>query len=81
MKGVKFKDQTCEFGKPSNMADDECSPLSVKKTTNGGYPSLESVWEISDEELAIIIKSKRIRLGILGHGMPPVYMMAENPEE
>lgn len=80
MKGVEFKDQTRVLGKPEKMSDNECSSLPVKDTENAGYPSLESVWELSDEELAMVNKSKRIRLGILGKGMPPVYIAVEQNE-
>lgn len=80
MKGVTFKDQNCVFGKPENMTDEECSSLPVKRTYKDGYDSLESVFELSDEELEIIKKSKRIRLGIIGQGMPPVYLQAEPPK-
>lgn len=79
MRGVKFKDQTGEMGKPSNMTDEECYSLPIKRTKNGGYDVLESVWELTDEELAIVNKTKRVRLGILGRGMPPVYLGAELP--
>lgn len=77
MKGVPFKDQNGIMHKPDAMKDSECSSLHVKKTSSGGYPATESVFELSDEELAIINQSKRIRLGILGSGMPPVYLDAE----
>ncbi len=81
MKGIEFKGQTKVMGKPSNMTDDECYGLPVQETTNGNYPSLESVWELTDEDLRVITESKRIRLGILGIGMPPVYLMAEPKSE
>lgn len=77
MTGVEFKDQNFVFGKPGDMTDEECSSLPVKKTTNGNFPAIESVWEFSDEELQIMMKSKRIRLGIIGHGIPPIYISAE----
>lgn len=77
MRGVKFDDQNCVFGKPSDMSDEECYSLPVKKTKNGGFNSLESVWELSESEIELIIKSKRIRLGIIGEGMPPVYLIVE----
>lgn len=80
MKGVPFKGQTKVMGKPASMTEEECSGLPVKETMNGEYPALESVWELSDEDLAIVNKSKRIRLGILGIGMSPVYLLPEQPE-
>jgi hypothetical protein len=77
MHGVKFEDQNCVFGKPESMTDEQCYSLPAKKTEHNGFPSIESVFELSDEELAIVNKTKRIRLGILGQGMPPVYLQAE----
>ncbi len=81
MIGIEFKGQTKVMGKPSSMTDEECYGLPVQETTNGNYPALESVWQLTDEDLKIIIESKRIRLGILGVGMPPVYLIAEPKEE
>lgn len=77
MVGVHFKDENRIFGKPSSMTDDECYDLPCKMTTNGKFPAVESVWQLSDEEIAMIIKSKRIRLGIIGGGMPPTYIQVE----
>ncbi len=59
------------------MSDEECHSLPAKVTITGGHPAIESVWELSDEEIKLIVNSKRIRLGILGQGMPPVYMSVE----
>lgn len=77
MKGVNFKDETGSLSKPQTMTAEECNSLPIKRTKNGKYPAIESVWELTDEELAVITKSKRIRLGIIGDGMPPVYIEAE----
>lgn len=77
MKGVEFADQNCVFGKPNTMTDEECYSLPAKRTKNGDFNAVESVWELTDEEMQIITKSKRIRLGILGNGIPPLYMIAE----
>lgn len=80
IKGVSFTDQTQELGKPENMTEEECYSLPIKRTTNGEWPAIESVWEIPEEDLKIIIESKRIRLGIIGNGMPPVYIKPEPKE-
>lgn len=81
MKGIEFKDQNCIFGKPSTMTDEQCNPLPTKKTTNGDFPCVESVWELTEEEIAIVLKSRRIRLGIIGNGIPPVYLQVEPLDE
>ncbi len=80
MKKVNFKDQNGVMGKPGNMTDEECGALPVKHTYNDKFPAIESVWELTEEDLKVINKSKRIRLGIIGRGMSPVYLMVE-PEE
>lgn len=79
MKGVPFKDMTGEIGKPNSMSAEECSSLPIKRTTNGNYQAIESVWELSEEELIMIKESKRIRIGIIGNGMQPIYIAAEPP--
>jgi hypothetical protein len=77
MRGVEFKDQTRVLGKPTSMADEHCNSLPVKITENGEYPSVESVWELSEDELLEVIESGRIRVGILGSSMPPIYLQVE----
>ncbi len=78
MTGVEFKDQNCVFGKPPNMTEDECGSLPAKRTSNNGFPAVESVFELSDEEIELINKTKRIRLGVIGNTMQPVYLSVEN---
>lgn len=86
MNGVKFKAANGTMGKPATMTDEECYALPVQFSTldigNGKIvPTTESVWELSDDELKIITESKRIRLVVLGKGMPPVPLRAEEKEE
>lgn len=44
-----------------------------------GRPFSVSVWEPSEEELAEIIQTKRIYLGVMGTGMMPVWMTGHDP--
>lgn len=86
MQGVKFKTANGTMGKPENMTDEQCYALPVQFSTldigNGQLvPTTESVWELSDYELKTIMESKRVRLIILGKGMPPVSLRAEPKEE
>lgn len=81
MQGVKFKDQNAVFGKPATMSEAECGSLPVKITQKDNYAVIESVWELSEEEVRTIVNSKRIRLGVLGTGIPPMYMIVEPPEK
>src|ERR1700739_3765467 len=85
MQGIKFKGANGTMGKPSTMTDEECYALPVQFSQmdlGGGkiYATTESVWELSPEELQIITESKRIRLVVLGKGMPPVSLRAEAVE-
>ena len=86
MQGIKFKGANGTMGKPETMTDEQCYALPVQFSTldiGGGQtvPTTESVWEMTDEELKIITESKRVRLVILGKGMPPVSLRAESKEE
>lgn len=75
---VKFKDQNIIFQKPSNMPEDApCGDLPAKRTKNGNYAATEAVFELSDDEIALVIKSKRIRFGAFGHSLPPLYLVVE----
>lgn len=75
---VKFADQNIIFQKPANMPEDaECGDLPAKRTKNGNYHATEAVFELSDDEIALVIKSKRIRFGAFGHSLPPLYMLIE----
>ncbi len=84
MQGVKFPQQTVNFGKPEDWKDEDCYGLPV----NQGYylnsagdkvPCLISCWELSTEELTEIQKTGRIYLSITGLGMPPVSLQVDNP--
>jgi len=84
MEGVKFNGANGTMGKPGNMTDEDCYALPVQFSeitlpSGGTAPTTESVWELSDEEM--IKESKRVRLIILGKGMPPVSMRVASKEE
>ena len=84
MKGVSFPQQTTVFGKPEGWKDEDCYGLPV----NQGYyldsegkkqPLLTSCWELTDEDIEKLTKTKRFYLGIVGFGMPPVSLQVDNP--
>lgn len=85
MTPVEFKDQNMVFRKPGHMTDEQCGSLPAKQhvvNLDGcRFNAIESVWQLSEEELYYICKSKRIRLQVIANGMPPVALMAEAPEE
>lgn len=82
MKPVDFDGRTHLLGKPPNMTDDECTSdfpvkAAVVKIEMGNVNTFESVWELSPEDLDLIIKSKRIRLCFYSNLHPPVAMSVE----
>jgi len=85
MKPVEFKGQTHNFRKPETMNDNQCQslPALVHAIDIEGekFNAIESVWELDDEEIKHLIESKRIRLRVIGSGMPPVNLFVEPKEE
>lgn len=85
MKPVEFKDQNMVFNKPSNMTDEQCSSLPAKQhiidIEDCKFNAIESVWQLSDDEIREVLQSKRIRLRVIANGMPPVALMIEPLEE
>lgn len=84
MKPVEFKGQTHNFRKPETMNDNQCQslPALVHAIDIEGekFNAIESVWELDDEEIKHLIESKRIRLRVIGSGMPPVALFIEPKE-
>jgi hypothetical protein len=72
MKSITFPGYSRIIGKPQNMTDEECGSLVVRDTLNDGWPAMESVWELSDEDLKMINKTKKVILMVVGHVHPPV---------
>jgi hypothetical protein len=75
MKPIEFKEQNEVLAKPPNMTDKECQSLNV---FTDGKQSV-SCWEITDEELKEIIKTKKIWLGVIGNAHPLVFIEAFKP--
>ena len=46
-----------------------------------GKEVIETVWELSDEELEQVMKDRRIYLYIMGRQVPPVLLSAESYRE
>ena len=43
-----------------------------------GSQEVETVWELTEEELEQIIKDRRVYLYIMGRQMPPVFLSAKS---
>jgi len=75
MKAVEFKGQTKVFTKPSGMTDAECGSLAV----NFNGEQSVSCWELDENDIKNILKHKRVWLGVLGGGHPPVFLTTDEP--
>ena len=75
MKAIKFEQANRVFIKPTNMSDDECSPLSV--FSDGTH--LISCWQPSFKERLAILFGRKVWLWILGQSHPPVALGTKSP--
>lgn len=67
-----FDESNGVLGKPPEMTDDQCSPLSVCHIMTQSGPAVLSCWKLTGDELEEIIRTKRIWLLVMGRTMPPV---------
>ena len=75
MKPIDFKGSNVTYTKPEGVEDDKCGDLPVFRTHNQDFNTLEvtSCWELSDEELEIILRDKKVYLTVMGY-QPPVLL-------
>lgn len=79
MQGVHFKEETDELRRPPGMTEEQCGSLPIYRTSDG---HCISCWELSDEELETLKKTKRIWLWVWsGKTQPPVSLAVDNPFE
>lgn len=97
MKAVQFPEVNHSFGKPPNMTDNQCYTLPVcrlitfipgedDKSPAVQVPAIVSCWELSDEEMAEVMKTRKVYVKILGtnifpmsvHGVKPIYVDGGN---
>ncbi len=76
----EFKESNFRFTKPAGTTDDQVKPLPVHRgTTTDNKPVIVSCWELSDEELEELARTKKLWLLIYGNGMSPVSIQTESP--
>jgi hypothetical protein len=75
MEPCSFDESNGVLGKPDNMTDEECSPLSVYR--DGTY--VVSCWKLRKDELEQINKTGRVWLLINGVTMPPARLQIFSP--
>lgn len=65
--------------RPEGMTEEQCYdiPACICKSADD-FTMVITKWELTEEELAIIIKTKSIFLGIIGDSMPPVFLEVKN---
>ena len=59
------------------MTDEECGSLHV----NFNGSESVSCWELDENDIKDILENKRIWLGVLGKGHPPVYLTTTEPHQ
>ncbi len=85
MKFIDFPEANFTFTKPENMTDDECGSLRVWRgetepnEQGNSFPNIISCWELSDDDVANILRDRKIYLRIVSNGMPPVSIQTETP--
>lgn len=73
MKPINFEGSNIKYTKPESWDDEDCGDLPAYKANDKKLgPFIMSCWELSDEELQDIIKSKRVWLNIHSSVMIPV---------
>lgn len=77
---ASFEQSTHFLGRPPDMTDEQCDPLSVANVvTTDGTPFVVSCWKITAEELAEIQRTGRVWLMVCGQTMPPVIVSGVSP--
>lgn len=78
MKPIEFDGQNVVFAKDQP----EYQPLPAR-VSNNPERTVTSCWELTDEELAIVMATKRIYCGMFTFGQPlqPLLLTVELPEE
>lgn len=82
MKPVEFPDQNFVYTAPEGQ-EENIQPLPSKNYIHPDLQcnAIDSVWELTDEELAEVNKTKRIRLTLCSPVCPPHLLQVEKPYE
>ena len=63
------------LGRPADMTEEQCDPLSIADAQlPDGTPLIVSCWKLTKEELDEFNRTGRIWLAVCGHTMPPVIL-------
>lgn len=79
----RIADATHYLGAPKGWEPErhgDCAHLPVRaEPINDGVPSLQSVWEPTPGELALLNQGGMVRLVIIGTSHPPVALVVDPP--
>jgi hypothetical protein len=78
MKPVDFAEANCRLRAPEGM--DNCVDLPFCKEEHEGLLIATSCWELSEEEVESIIKSKRVIVQVTGNSFPPMRLFVAKEE-
>lgn len=82
MKPIPFPQQNMEYNKPTLMTDAQCNTLpAFKGEDSEGFPVVISCWELSEEDITQLVKTKTVYLTVVSRGMPPISLQVETPFE
>jgi hypothetical protein len=79
---VRIKGCTRVLGAPEGWTPDSSGPcvgLAIRDGKAGDMPVMESAWEPTPAELAVLNNGGRVYLRIVGAGHPPVMVYALGP--
>lgn len=72
--GVNFKGANRAYGPPPGVSEKQCRTLHV--FDNG--PCKVSCWELTDEEIEEIVRTRRVFLSLWAGGLPPALVGSES---
>jgi hypothetical protein len=79
---VRIKGSTRYLGAPAGWTPDtsgNCAHLAIRDSTAGDMPIMESSWEPTPDELAVLNRGGKVYLRIVGINHPPVMVYALGP--
>ncbi len=79
MISASFDESTGYLGRPSDMTEEQCDPLSVAHASMDGTPVVVSCWKMTKDEIDEFHRTGRVWLIVAGQTMPPVSLTAINP--
>lgn len=79
---VAFDQDNTVIGPPVGMTEKHCDSISawMGKLEND-VPVTISCWKLTIEEMGEVMRTGRVWLVVMGHGMPPVMLHGASPFE